>query len=766
MVRREKTLLVSAPAIAALLQQAIVDHQAGRLAQAEVLYREILQREPACADALHLLGVIALQARRLDTAVELIGGAIALVPDEPAMHGNLGEALRQLGRLAEAEASFCRALARQPNFADALQGLGTCLAMQGRRTEAIDRYQAALALRPTSPDVWHNLGILLRDADRAEDALHAFQQALALRPDFAEACSSLGSLLRKLGRLDDAHTALERLVALRPQSAEAWSRLGAVRRAQGNFAAATVALDQAIALDPTHAPSHLQRGNVHYEQRQYEPAIGHYRQAVALKPDYAEAHYQLGTALQATRRTDAAVLAFGRTIDLSPDFTEAHFNLGTLHKDRAELDLAIRCYRRAHELRPENPAAHSNLIYTLLFRPETEPATLRAEYRQWCDRYAAPELARGMHHGNSRDPDRRLRIGYVSPDFRDHVVGHNVLPLFRESDREHFELFCYADLAKRDAATAEFARRAHTFRDVTGQSHAAVADRVRADGIDVLVDLTLHMAETRLPVFARRPAPVQVTFAGYPGTTGLAAIDYRLTDPHLDPPDAETEWYAETSLRLPDTFWCYTPLEGAPDPGPLPALATGRVTFGCLNNFCKVNGSTLDRWARVLGAIPRARLLLLAPAGNAREWVAARLEAQGVARDRVEFVPFLPRSDYLATHRRIDIGLDTLPYNGHTTSLDACWMGVPVVTQVGTTVAGRAGWSQLNNLGLPELAASTPDEFVALATRLASDLPRLTVLRAELRGRMQRSPLMDAARFTRGVEAAFREMWRRWCAPR
>jgi protein O-GlcNAc transferase len=294
---------------------------------------------------------------------------------------------------------------------------------------------------------------------------------------------------------------------------------------------------------------------------------------------------------------------------------------------------------------------------------------------------------------------------------------------------------------------------------------------IRTDRIDILVDLTMHMRQNRLLAFARKPAPVQVAWLAYPGTTGLSTMDYRLTDPHLDPPavspveppGTDESVYAERTIRLPDTFWCYDPLATEPAVNPLPALETGRITFGCLNNFCKVNDNLLSLWAKILRQVENSRLLLLAPMGNCRPRTLEHFRNDGVDPARIEFVEFQSREKYLATYNRIDLGLDTFPYNGHTTSLDSFWMGVPVITLVGNTPAARAGWCQLSNLGLAELAGRTPDEFVRIAVELASDLPRLQQLRSTLRARMEQSPLMDAPKFARNIEAAYRQMWRTWC---
>jgi protein O-GlcNAc transferase len=339
--------------------------------------------------------------------------------------------------------------------------------------------------------------------------------------------------------------------------------------------------------------------------------------------------------------------------------------------------------------------------------------------------------------------------------------------LFEHHDREAVEVFAYSFVRRPDDTTRRVQGLTDGFREIAALSDAEAADRIRADRIDVLVDLTMHMGENRMPLFALKPAPIQVAWLAYPGTTGLGAMDYRITDVHLDPPDVDaTSSYAERSVRLPDTFWCYDPLTREPRVNGLPARREGRdgpVTFGCLNNFGKTNADVFALWARVLGAIEGSRMLLLAPHGQSRDRARSAFARGGVDPGRVEFVDFQPRRDYLNTYLRIDLCLDTFPVNGHTTSLDAFWMGVPVVTRVGPTVLGRAGLGYARNLGLEELVATTEERYVAIAAGLARDLPRLEGLREGLRARMERSPLMDGPRFARSFEAAYRGMWHRWC---
>jgi protein O-GlcNAc transferase len=470
---------------------------------------------------------------------------------------------------------------------------------------------------------------------------------------------------------------------------------------------------------------------------------------------------QRGGALLAADRPDEAVECFQQVLSQDPSKAEAWCNLASAFRAQARLDDAIECCRRGSTHQPSCVQLYDNLVFTANYSPKYTPADIFEEVRRWNDQYAAPLSRFIQPHSNDRLPHRRLKIGYVSPDFRTHVLSVFLLPLLAGHDRRNFEIFCYSNVASPDFATLKFQQLAHVWRNIRDLPDEQVADRIRADQIDILVDLTMHSGDNRLLVFARKPAPIQMTWLAYPGTTGLTAIDYRLTDPYLDPPGQFDAFYAEASIRLPDTFWCYTPIAQTPV-SPLPARQNGCLTLGSLNTFCKINTDTLRLWASVLKAIDRSKLLLLAPEGSSRRWVMSTLAQEGIASHRIEFIGRQVRGAYLETYHRIDIGLDTLPYNGHTTSLDALWMGVPIVSLVGHTVVGRAGLSQLTNLGLSDLIAHTPAEYVRIAAQLASDMQRLSELRATLRPRMEQSPLMDAARFARGLQTVYRAIWHQW----
>jgi len=635
----------------------------------------------------------------------------------------------QSGRLAEAEALYRQILAVEPRHADVLNLLGVIAAQVGRHDAAIELIRQAIALAPGIPLFYSNLGEASREAGQLDAAIAAFRQAIALNPGYPEAHNNLGNALKKMGSMDEAIDGYRQAIALKPDLAEAYGNLGNALHEKG-------CLDEAIAA---------------------------FCQAIALKPGYPEAHSNLGNALREKGQIDEAVSAYRRAIAIKPDYAEAYSNLGTALSGKGQLDEAIAAYRQAIALEPGLSIGHSNLVYTLHFHPGFDARAIAEEHRRWNDRHAEPLRQLIRPHANDRDPERRLRVGYVSPDFREHCQSLFMIPLLSQHNHHDFDIFCYANVPCPDKMTLRIQEFADTWCNTAGLSDEQLATRIREDQIDILVDLTMHMAHNQCLLFARKPAPVLVCWLAYPGSTGLTAIDYRLSDPYLDPPGMDESIYSEKTVRLPHSFWCYDPLDGRDIPlNTLPAQSNGFVTFGCLNNFCKINDSVLRLWSKVLKALPSSRLLLLAPEGGARECTLDLFAREGIDSGRIEFVSRQPRREYLELCHRIDIALDTLPYNGHTTSLDSLWMGVPVLTLVGQTIVGRAGLGQMMNLDLPEWIAESPEEYVKIAVEMAGDIPRLAELRSTLREKMQASPLMDAAGFTRDMESAYRNMWRRF----
>ncbi len=735
----------------------------GKLDEAITCYRRALELKPDLAEVHSNLGVVFKERGQPEEAVACYRRALELKPDHAEAHSNLGVALKDQGKLDEAVACWRRALELQPEYVEPHGNLGLAFKEQGRLDEAVACCRRALELQPEYAEAHNNLGTVLKEQGKLDEAVACYRRALQLAPAFAEAHNNLGVALKDQGKLDEAVACSRRALELKPGFTEAHNNLGVALKDQGKLDEAVACFRRALELEPNCAEAHSNLGNALKDQGKFDEALACHRRALELKPDCAEVHGNLGSALKKRGKLDEGVACFRRALELKPDHAEAHLNLGAALKDQAKLDEALACFRRALELKPDYAEAHSNLLYTLIFCPSYDAQALFQEHRRWNQYHAEPLATFIQPHLNDRSPDRRLKIGYVSPDFRGHCEAFFTVPLFSTHDHERFEIVCYSDVLRPDEITRRLRSHADAWRSITGLDHEQVAQRIRRDGIDILVDLTMHMAHNRLLVFARKPAPVQACWLAYPGTTGLSTIDYRITDPYLDPPGLYDGCSSEASIRLPDTFWCYDPLDGEPAVNALPAAEKEYVTFGCLNNFCKINPLVLKHWGRVLRAVDRSRLTVLAGEGMHRRHALGLLAEAGVVGDRVTFVTHQPRPQYLRYYHGIDIGLDTVPYNGHTTSLDSFWMGVPVVTLIGPTVVGRAGLCQLTNLGLPELIASSPEQYLRIAVELARDFPRLSKLRATLRQRMRSSPLMDAPRFARNIEAAYRAMWRRWC---
>ena len=595
------------------LQIALQHHRSGRLADAESLYRQILAAQPNHAEALYHLGLVAHQVGSHDHAVELIRQSIALGWHDPVAYSNLGEALRASGRPGEAIVACRRSIELQPDYPNAHNNLGTALKDHGELDEAITAYRRALALQPDYPEALSNLGAALSDQGQLDEAIAAYRRALALRPDSPEIHVNLGAALAGLGRFDEAVAAYRHALELKSDYPEAHNNLGIALRARGS-------LDEAVAAC---------------------------RRAVELKPNYPKAYNNLGAALADQGRFEEAMAAFRHALQLKPDLADAHNNLGTALRDQGLPHEAIAAYRRALQFKPEDAGAHSNLILALHLHPHHDTGTIPDEHQRWNRQFSDPVKEFVRPQANDPTAARRLRIGYVSPDFRDHPVGRYLLPLLERHDREQFEILCYSGVARPDWLTGRLRALAGGWRTTLGISDARLAEMIREDRVDILVDLALHTLENRLPVFAHRPAPVQVTWLGYPGSPGLPSIGYRLTDAWMDPPGQGTASSVEEPVRLPGCWCCYDPLGESPEISQLPAASTGRLTFGSLNHFAKVHEGVLALWRRVLDAISGSRLVMFCPAESARERVRAFFGARGIAAERVELVGHLPRWEYL-----------------------------------------------------------------------------------------------------------------------
>ncbi|NBT13603.1 MAG: tetratricopeptide repeat protein [Planctomycetia bacterium] len=603
---------------------------------------------------------------------------------------------------------------------------------QGRRTEAERIYRDILAIEPLHRDALHLLGVAAYQEGRHAEALDLIRRAISL---------------------DGSHATFH-------------NSLGAVHQALGDLPAAVAAYRTSLLLDMDHADAH---GNLALALRQMghlAEAAACLRRAVQLKPGDPILLNSLGVSLRAVGSVAESIDCYRRALAAREDFWEAHSNLGNLLKDQCRFDEALVHYRRAMELAPDKPIIRSNLLCALQYRAGTGPGDLAAAHAEFERAFGEPLRTSWRPHGNDPDPERPLRIGFLSPDLHRHPVGYFLVGVLEHFDPAEAMAFCYSTSATPDDLTARLRARA-TWRDVQPLSDAAIADLIRTDAIDVLFDLAGHTGNNRILVLARKPAPVQITWAGYVGTTGLAAIDYLLADRHEVPPGAERH-YRERVVRMPDAYVCYE-APPAPPVGPLPALERGHVTFGSFSNPGKLGPQVAAPWARILRLVPGSRLLLkykgLDDPVHA-DRITAMFAEQGIDRDRLTLEGDAPQSELLGHYDRMDVALDPFPYGGGVTTLEALWMGVPVVTCPGDTFAGRHALTHLSAVGLTETIARDLDHYVERAATLAEDLSALAALRAGLRQRMAASPVCDARRFTAHLHGVLRGMWHEWATGR
>lgn len=648
--------------------------------------------------------------------------------------------LHENGDLAGAERHYRAMLRSDPRDPDATHLLGLIAHQHGDHAAAVAQIGAAIALQAGQPLYHYNLGNALAALDRLEAATDSFRAALELDPCHVAARSNLAHALTETGRYEEAAAETRRLLELRPSAAARNALARALIRCADAGISAAHCYDEAAALlqqswqaadDPTAA--RLALAYCHRQRGRWTEAAAYCQALLLLEPGNAAAHNELANCCNQLGRITEAILHYRETYRLAPDF----------------------------------PEALASVLACLNYDPDCPPELAAAEHRRWAEQVAAPYYPRFARFDNDRDPVRRLRIGYVSPDLRRHPVSAIFAPILAAHDRSRVEVTCYYNFAGEDVVTLRLKSLAERWRPVAGIDDDTLCEQIRADHIDILVDLAGHTANNRLLAFARRPAPIQVSWLGYFNTTGLATMDYFLSDPWSSPAGQDRH-YVEKLLRLPHTRFCYQAPEYMPGVSPLPAEENGRVTFGCLNNLSKVNEKVLALWGEVLRAVPGAQLLVQAAAlddAPNRSRFGELCARHGIAPARLELRGFIPIDQAPASYGAIDIALDPFPFCGGMTSLEALWLGVPVITLAGETIASRQSASMLMNLGLPELIAENAAQYVNMATQLARDLPRLSGLRAGLRQRFATSPLMDYAGFARGLELAYRNMWLRWTAP-
>ncbi len=679
----------------AMIEEGLAHHRAGRSAAAERLYSQVLDLDPANAEACHLIGVLRFQE----------------------------------GKPGEAVAAFEQALRADPGNAKMLANLGAALLVLGRIEPAIAALERAIAVAPETPQLLNNLGTAYRQAGRLDDAVSACRRAVAVFPDESAAHGNLASALLALGRQDDALEAAERAFALSPADAD-------VQNTLGSALIACQRSDDAIAL-----------------------LAG----TVSQSPDFAEAARNLALALQDSCRYEEAAARYAAIVERWPEDSGAWAGLGRTRRLQGRLADAVAACRKAVALNPSSSIHFSNLLFCLIGSPDQDGPSLKEEHRRWGTRFAPPVARRNF--SGDRNPDRRLRIGYVSPDFREHPVGRIIEPVLASHRSHSVEIFCYSNSLKTDRRGERIAASVDRFVPIAGLGDGECAARIFDDRIDILVDLAGHSARNRLGVFALKPAPVQASWLGYMATTGVGAIDYVIGD-SVHTPESFEGHFVETVYRLPRDLACFAAPDVSVAVAPLPLVRTGRITFGAFNNPGKVTRQVIALWAGILRDVAGSALLIrytgCEDAAVQRDFT-ERFTAHGIAGERLLFEGSTSYRDVLAAYGRVDIALDTFPYSGTMTTMEALWMGVPVIALAGNRMTARQAAAHLTAAGLGGLVAADAEEYRRMAVELAADPDRLTGLRVGMRARLVQSELMDAAGLARALEDAYREMWRRRC---
>jgi predicted O-linked N-acetylglucosamine transferase (SPINDLY family) len=739
-----------------------------RPTEAETSLRRALELRPGDGVLLSDLGAALLAMSRLDEALDCLRAATRLRPDFPEAHYNLGILRMRQGDPDGAALCLRDALALQPDDPVAYCNLGDAFAALGEHNQTVDCFRQAVQLRPELDHAWLNLGHALSGLGQPDEAMACYEKAAQLRPDDPRLLAELATLLLHRGEPDAAVARFEQALRLSPDCVGAYSNMGLALMALGRLEEARLSFEQALYLQPDLAEAHNNLGLALLNQSRVAKARLRFERALELRPDLADAQNNLGLACDAQGEPDQALASFESAVRIDPGHFGALTNLANACKDQGRAAEAIAFYRKALASRPDDAAVHSNLLLAMQYLPGALPEEILAEARCYARQHAEPSPGAIEPHPRRSPAGRRLRIGYVSADFREHPVVSFLEPILAAHDRRRFEILCYADIPRPDMTTRRLQAYADRWRSLVGLSDPQAAERIRQDDTDILVDLAGHTGGNRLRVFASKPAPIQVSYLGYLGTTGLTAMDYYITDAHADPPGLSEAYYQEQLIRLPACGFCYAPGPTPAASAEPPAGRSGQVTFGCLNNPAKVSDGVLAVWSRVLASVPGSRLVIRDRVGrSALERARDLLVERGIAPERLDFAgQTATRFAYLELYHAVDIALDPFPYNGVTTTCDALWMGVPVISLVGWMSVARQGVRFLRSVGLDELLAETPEDYVRIAAELAGDLARLAELRAGLRERMNCSPLMDAHRLTRDLEAAYVGIWEHRLATR
>ena len=699
------------------------DHQ-----KAGNIYAQILTIDPVNNEALFMTGIILFNAKKYEPAEKFLRLALKeKSPMAPMQAKTLGDLLRAQSRGAESMDMYKKAIQLKPDYVEAIGNLASLCLSENRLDEALFHCKKALALKPDYAFVLYNMGAIHELQSKFQDALSYYEKALSFKPDIAFALSGVGRMLQRSKKPNEAFDYFKRSVVIQP-TAEAYAHMGEI----------------------------LQDSPRKREAEEY------YKIALSLKPDNPEYLNNLGGIYSCMERFRDAYNCYKRVLDIQPDNPATLNNMASSLKAFSQLDEAIACHIRSLELRPKHAPTYTNLLLAMVYSSSVTAEQLFKKAKEFGE-FVADPLLKNYKFDNHLISDRKIRIGYVSPDFRAHSVNYFFEPLLNNHNRDDFEIFGYSNVEKPDAVTNRLQSKFDCWRDISELDDDKAADLIHEDKIDILIDLAGHTGRNRLLVFARKPAPVQATWLGYPATTGVKAIDYRIVDGYAAPEGAAENFSIEKLYRLPEIFCCYS---GRPNKPPVidhpPFDDNGYITFGCFNNFAKVTDDVLAVWGQILHKVPNSRLMLeIGGLDEFHDDLMHRLGRIGLPADRLVLLQKRPENQYVL-YNKIDIALDPFPCNGGTTSMDTMWMGVPMISLAGDSFVSRMGVTILTNAGLPQFIANTKDEYIEKAITLAQDKSMLRAVRQGMRGRVEASPLMDQARFARNMEDAYKDMWKKY----
>ncbi len=745
-----------------LYNRAVEFYQASNLTEAEKTVRQILTINPRHSLGLHLMGIIAFDVQRYDIAEELVCSAIVEQDNNPSFYFTLGRILNKQEKKEDAVKAYRKALALNPDFTDALNNLGTCLLSLGRTDDASDIFARILKKDPGNFNALCNTASILYSNKSFVESLKYYYQAIRIDPARANLYYDIGRSLKALDRKDESLLSFQKAVDIQPDYIEALLGIGDVYRETGALDEALTIYEKVKSIKP-HEDAYANIVRIYLEQARNTDAVMEAEAAVKALPQSAQNFNNLARTYDKVTRFHDALDYYKRALALEPQNAEIHANIANTLKNLGHIDESLEALKKGLVMSPDKGWIYHNLLLAMVYASSVSPEELAETSRQFGKNITDP-LLRRRPFTNDKNPDRRLRVGFVSPDFRDHAVSYFLSPLSK-IDNINFELFAYSNLDKEDAKTEQLKKHFAHWRNIKYLSDDSAADLIEEDKIDILVDLAGHTANNRLLIFARKPAPIQAMWLGYPATSGMAVMDYRITDSYAEPIGMTEHLNTETLWRLPNIFCVYQPHIDSPAVIDHPPFEdNGYITFGCFNNFTKVTDPVLLAWAKIMTLVPDSKLLLeISGIGNEKlkSEIIERFEKNGLPIDRILLEPH-SRKNQFVLYNKIDVALDPFPCNGGTTSMDTLWMGVPLVTLAGTHFVSRMGVTIVTNAGLPELIAENVDEYVSKTVALATDHQKLRSLRKGLREKFFASPVMDETKFACNMENAFREMWKEW----